>query len=316
MKEEDEYLRRIHERLQQLHNRASRTGRDEVGSDESMSASMTLDTDYEVTLEDRLSWLSSNELAQALCFLCIKVQPRSQFQSLAQVENTPSDDYLKRDEEKRQLRSFIEGNATQGVPYADMTYARTPSSWDDILNSPSQIFEGVFDKISLPTWAASLFLEVVADIYYESAKGRTRPATPFDQLSTGDEDLDWASNYWNKHFKNDGAQHALAHQSVVPQAYKVAVNHRHLAPSVRLNLLKAAYILGFTNKYQRLYFEQSFKNALSQRKHRAKRKDRVPLNTQISARQKTQLKELAKRKDKTMYEVLEELILREYERRR
>ncbi len=281
-----------------------------------MSAAMTPNTDYEATLEDRLSWFSSNELAQALCYLCIKVQPRSQFQSLGRIPNTLPLDYLKRDEEKRQVRSYIEGNATQGVPYKEVTFVRAPSSWDDILFSPSQNLEGVFHKLSIPPWAASIFLEVVADIYSESANGRTQPATPFDQLNTGDEDLDWASNYWSKHFKNDGAQHAQAHQSVVPQAYQVAVSHRHLAPSVRLNLLKAAYILGFTDRYQRLYFEKSFKNALSQRKHRAKRKDRVPLNTQISARQKAQLKELAKRKDKTMYEVLEELILREYERRR
>ena len=136
-----------------------------------------------------------------------------------------------------------------------------------------------------------------------------RDLNTFSRIEPNDiEEIQWAAIYFRTHLIDIYS----GYQRSVQYAYSEAIASAQ--PSTKAYQALCTMLLLWTGgTSDRMLFDTKFSGALSQRRHRAKRKERVPLNTHISPKSRSHLRELAKKKQKTQYEVLEELIYKEHE---
>ena len=135
-----------------------------------------------------------------------------------------------------------------------------------------------------------------------------RDLSTFNRIDQKNPDeVEWAAHYFKKHIVSI---HGSLQKSV-GYAYDEAMNYRDV-PQTAYAATQAMLTLWNGTNSDRMLFDTHFSRALSQRRHKAKHKSRVPLSTHISPESRSQLKKLATRKQKTQYEVLEELIYQAY----
>lgn len=187
------------------------------------------------------------------------------------------------------------------------------------LTSPTGDILKALDYIPVAWQHKKLLLEALYRRYSESlglVKSRLetiglkarRDLLTFSRLDRQNvEEIHWATEYFNKYILSiyKGRQ-----VSVVYSYSETIRNTSNI--DLKYYSLQAMLLLWRANITDRMLFDTQFSRALSQRRHKAKHKDRVPLNTRISPKSKSQLKTLAIRKQKTQYEVLEELIYQAY----
>lgn len=204
---------------------------------------------------------------------------------------------------------------TLGLSEATGTLFSPSDSLLPDLNSPTGDILKALDHIPVPWVYKKELLEGLYNRYSACAiSAKYRPETQelkprrdllsFSRLDVkNSEEIDWAANYFYKHLLSI----YKSCQTSVRYCYAEAISNRNPI-DIKYKSLEAMLLIWNGDTTHRMFFDSQFSRALSQRRHKAKYSNRVPLNTKISPESRSQLKKLAIRKGKTQYEVLEELI--------
>lgn len=177
------------------------------------------------------------------------------------------------------------------------------------------------DQIEISWFHKKKLLIGLHEIYQDLLIRRRRPTPPslnqraikkkyiFDRVNAKDnEEILWSARYMVSYITSRNNNSC---QQIIYTLTRDIDNSTH-TPISNYHSLKVMELLWNAEGETRELFDANYSRALSQRRHRKKHQDRVPLNTQISPEARKQLKKLATRKKKTQYEVLEELIFHEY----
>jgi hypothetical protein len=143
-----------------------------------------------------------------------------------------------------------------------------------------------------------------------------RNLNSFERINRGNsEEVAWSAEYFLAYLLENYGSFPERMVLALKQA-KQSSDRENKQPDLSFIALRAAFFAWGANRVEVENFDMRYSRALSQRRHRAKNTGKVPLNTKISPEAKNQLKKLATRKQKTIYEVLEELIYQEFHRKK
>lgn len=269
--------------------------------------------------DDNFLWLKGDYCARVFVYSILKIIPELELIEIAKIS------------EEKTMKNLDMGdlfNFDSIQSQNQFKQIKNKSYWTDIhsglttLSIPDQNICEALDYLETSWSAKEALLNTINAYFLQSQKGLVKNETytknniansrkndfdTFSRVNSSDYDeVSWALKYFFNHIHDKYNQCQLS-LYIAKSGIKENMGSKKTHDNLRALLL-----LWDVDSVSRELFDTSFSRALSQRRHKAKKKDKVPLNTYISPESRAQLKKLAIRKKKTQYEVLEELIYAEF----